>query len=120
MTQKKSFLDEVIHFLSVALFGVVCTYAAVSFAGMELLLAGVVLTLICDGALTIWYRRKWYGLIFHLIWAGLFWGMTCHTHELTVDINWQWYFLWGLLAFRVIVIQPIYLVKLSRKENKNR
>jgi hypothetical protein len=116
MEQKKSLFEKAIHFFSIAVCGTVCTYAAVSFAGMELLLAGVVFTLICDGALTMWLRYKWCGLSLHLLWAFLFWGMTCYTHELTVGINWQWYFLWGLFSVRILVLQPIYLYKISQNK----
>lgn len=113
---KKSFFEKALHFLCIAVCGVICTHAAVSFAGMELLLAGVVLTLICDGALTTWLRYKWCGLSLHLLWACLFWRMTCYTHELSVDIDWQWYSLWGLFVVRILLLQPIYLYKISQNK----
>ena len=116
MEQKKSFFEKAMLFLGIAVCGAVSTYLAVLFAGIDLLLAGVVFTLICDGALTIWLRYKWYALLLHVLWACLFWGMTCYTHVLSIDINWQWYLLWGLFAFRVVVLQPFYLLRMSQSK----
>lgn len=116
MTQKKSFFDRVVKFLGLLVCGVICAYAAVLLGGLELLLAGVVITLFCDGSLTIWLRRKWLGMFIHLIWAGVFFAMVYQTREIDVDtVSWQWYALWGLLGLRVFVLQIIYLVVLRKK-----
>lgn len=118
--KKTSFFDKFFVLVGLVVCGCICTIAAVQFGGMDLLLAGIVITLFCDGILTIWRRRKWIGLFVHLFWAGIFLAMVYQTRELVVDTDcWQWYLLWGILAFRLLILQPIYLINIKKRVVKN-
>lgn len=112
---KKSFFVKALLFLCIAVCGAVCSYAAVLYSGMDLLLAGVVLTIALESVVTVNLGCKWWGFFLHLLWAGMFLALMCQYQLPTVDVGWQWYFLWGLLALRLLLLQPIYLKLLSDK-----
>lgn len=106
-------LDGLVMCVFLAIVGAILTFATYDLGGIELLLAGVVLALLIEGALTAMFSYKWYGLFYHLLWASIFYW--CYSKEQGVFEGWQWYLLWGLLVIRILVLQPIYLKKISKK-----
>ena len=112
MKQKIS-LDKIVTFIALAIAGAVLAQVAFNEGGIELLLAGVVITLFMEGAMTIMFPNRWCGFVYHLLWAGVFYWYNYKTQAM-LD-GWQWYLLWGLFVVRIVVIQPIYLVKISKK-----
>ena len=86
------------------------SHYAFEFAGIELLLAGVIILMIIEGIVTVELRCKWIGFFYHLLCAVLF--FLIYSSEHSMFDGWQWCLLWGILAIRLVVLQPIYVIKI--------
>lgn len=93
------------------------SHYALKFAGIDLLLAAVVLVMIVEGIVTIELRWKWIGFIYHALCATIFYVL--YSSEHFMFDGWEWYLLWSVLAFRLLILQPVYLINIKKRVVKN-
>ena len=108
-------VDQTIATIGFAIAGGILSYIIFELGGIEFLLAGIILTMVIEGVMTVTLPCRWVGFIYHLLWAAAFYFT--HPNHLMLD-GWLWYLLWAVFVIRVVILQPVYLKEISRRAKK--